>query len=58
MWLSGSVARAGSPVQYRKVPARRQSLPRRYRRRHGRENEAVLILVLFMLLIVVLFYFS
>ena len=58
MWLSGSVAQAGSRNGFRKVPVRRQSLPRRYRRRYGRENEAVLILILFLLLIVVLFYFS
>lgn len=58
MWLSGSVAQAGSRSEFRKVPVRMQGLPRRYRRRYGRENEAVLILVLFLLLIVVLFYFS
>ncbi|WP_342423898.1 hypothetical protein [Paenibacillus sp. FSL E2-0178] len=56
MWLSGSVAAAGNRGVPRKVQAR--GLHKRYPRRYRRDNEAVLILVLFMLLIVVLLYFS
>jgi hypothetical protein len=42
----------------RKVQTRRLHMRGRSPRRYRRENEAVLILVLFMLLIVVLLYFS
>lgn len=54
----GECSPGRQPERIPQSAGRRQSLPRRCRRRYGRENEAVLILVLFLLLIVVLFYFS